>query len=177
FYLQLTCIKSLTGDAQKISYVYTYGNLSTVFDQTEQLDSMQKYIELQLNVLRDFDEKNAAAMYLGVYNDLGQLHVRKSNFAKAQQYLDKSLALVEKYKIPEFYNTLTFLANLEVSSGNGEKALSSYQKSLTYMLKVGNRNAIKNIYCYLADYSLNNNLDKAKVDEYELAFSWINDYL
>lgn len=177
FYLQLTCIKSLTGDAQKISYVYTYGNLSTVFDQTEQLDSMQKYIELQLNVLRDFDEKNAAAMYLGVYNDLGQLHVRKSNFAKAQQYLDKSLALVEKYKIPEFYNTLTFLGNLEDRKGNRQKALAFYQKSLTNMREVGNRNAIKNTYRYLADYYLNNNLDKAKADEYELAFSRLNDSL
>ncbi|PRD54656.1 tetratricopeptide repeat protein [Sphingobacterium gobiense] len=177
FHLQLTCIKNLTGDAQKISYVYTYGNLSTVFDQTEQLDSMQKYIELQLNALRDFDEKSAATMYLGVYDDLGQLYVRKDNFAKAQQYLDKSLALVEKYNIPVFYNTLTFLGNLENRKGNHQKALAFYQKSLANMREVGNRNAIKDTYRHLADYYLNNELDKAKADEYELAFSRLNDSL
>lgn len=177
FHLQLTCIKGLEGDAQKISYVYTYGNLSTVFDQTEQLDSMQKYIELQLTVLRDFDEESAAAMYLGAYNDLGQLYVRKGNFVKAEDYLDKSLALVEKYKIPEFYNTLTYLGNLQDRKGNREKALAFYQESLANMRQVGNRNAIKNTYRYLADYYIDNKLDKAKADEYELAFSRLNDSL
>ncbi|NGM66821.1 tetratricopeptide repeat protein [Sphingobacterium sp. SGR-19] len=177
FRLQLTCIKGLEGDAQKISYVYTYGNLTTVFDQTEQLDSMQKYIELQLTVLRDFDEESAAAMYLGAYNDLGQLYVRKGNFVKAEDYLDKSLALVEKYKIPEFYNTLTYLGNLQDRKGNREKALAFYQESLANMREVGNRNAIKNTYRYLADYYVDNKLDKSKADEYELAFSRLNDSL
>jgi len=177
FHTQLACIKNLTGIEQKISYLYTYGNLSTVFDQTEQLDSLQKYTELQLNVLQDFDEKDAAAMYLGAYNDLGQLYIKKGDFAKAQRYLDKSVVIVEKYKIPEFYNTLTYLGNLEDRKGNRQKALAFYERSLANMREVGNKNAIKNTYRYLANYYINNKLDKAKADEYELAFSRLNDSL
>lgn len=177
FHLQLACIKNLTGEEQKISYLYTYANLSTVFDKTQQLDSMQKYINLQLDFLRGFDEKSTAEMYLGAYNDLGQLFVKKGDFAKAEHYLEKSQALVEKYKIPEFYNTLTYLGNLEDRKGNFQKALAFYKKGLENMRKVGNRDAIKNSYRSLADYYRNNKLDKVKADEYELAFSRLNDSL
>lgn len=177
FHLQLACIKNLTGQEQKISYLYTYANLSTVFDQTQQLDSMQKYITLQLDVLQDFDKKNTAEMYLGAYNDLAQLYIKKGELKKAEHYLEESQALVEKYEIPEFYNTLTFLGNLEDRKGNFQKALAFHKKSLENMRKVGNRYAIKNTYRLLADYYRTQNLDKAKSDEYELAFSRLNDSL
>lgn len=177
FHLQLGLIGSLTGDAKKISYLYTYGNISTVFDQTGQLDSMQRYIELQLSVLRDFDVQNVAEMYLGLYDDLGQLYVRKGDFIKAGQYLKKSQALVEKYKIPVFHNTLTYLGNLESRKGNHQQALAFYEKSLANMRAVGNRHSIKNTYRLLADYYRDYKLSKAKSDEYELAFSRLNDSL
>lgn len=177
YYLQLGCIKNLTGEAQKISYLYTYANLSTVFDKMEQVDSMQKYIELQLNVLQDFDEKSAATMFLGVYDDLGHLYIKKGDYTKAQQYLDKSLALVEKYKIPVYYNTFTYLGHLEEKKGNQQNALAFYTKSLANMRDVGNRNSIRDTYRYLADYFRRNRLDKAKADQYELSFSRLNDSL
>ncbi|MFD1771647.1 tetratricopeptide repeat protein [Sphingobacterium suaedae] len=175
--LQLGCIKNLTGEKQTISYLYTYGNLGTVFDHTEQLDSLQKYIELQLEVLQSFGEESAAAMFLGAYNDLGQLYIKKEDYAKAKQYLNKSLALIEKYKIPVFYNTYTFLANLEKKQGNHQKALAFHDKSLANMREVGDRNALRNTYRYLSDYFREYNLNKTKANEYELAFSRLNDSL
>jgi len=177
FHIQLARIKDLTGEEQKISYLYTYGNLSTVFDQTQQLDSMQKYINLQLDILRNFDEKTVAAMLVGVYDDLGQLYVKKGELAKAQQYLDKSLSLVKKYKIPEFYNTYTYLGNLEEKKGNLQKAMFFFEKSLANKREVSNRDAVRNSYRSLADFYKNTGLDKAKADEYELAFSRLNDSL
>ncbi|RKE57111.1 tetratricopeptide repeat protein [Sphingobacterium detergens] len=177
YHSQLACIKNLTGEAQKISYLYTYGNLSTVFDQMRQLDSLQKYIELQLSALQGFNEESAAAMFLGVYDDLGQLYIKKGDFLKAQQYLDRSLTLIDKYKIPVYYNTFTYLANLEEKKGNHQKALAFYQRSLVNMRKVGNRNFIRDTYRYLSDYYRKYNIDKTKADEYELAFSRLNDSL
>lgn len=177
YQLQLVCVKNLKGEAQKISYLYTYGNISTVFDQTGQLDSLQKYIELQLSVLRDFNEESAATMFLGAYDDLGQLYIRKGDYTKAQQYLNKSLSLVKKYKIPVFYNTFTYLGNLEEKIGNHQKALAFYDKSLANMREVGNRNSIRDTYRFLSDYYRKYNLDKTKAGEYELAFSRLNDSL
>ncbi|ULT23684.1 hypothetical protein KUH03_31685 [Sphingobacterium sp. E70] len=55
--------------------------------------------------------------------------------------------------------------------------MAFYQKSLVNMRKVGNRNFTRDTYRYLSDYYRKYNLDKTKADEYELAFSRLNDSL
>lgn len=177
FRLQLGLIKNLTGLKQKLSYQFTYENLSVVFDHLKQLDSVEKYSLLQLQNLRDFDERKEPMRYLIVYDNLGQLYVNKGDFSNAQRYLDKSIALVEKYNIPIIFNTMQFFGNLELAKGNYKQAAVFYEKSLANKRKIGIRNGIKNSYRQLADCYREGNLDKAKADEYEMAFSRLNDSL
>ncbi|MDF2476245.1 MAG: hypothetical protein K0S24_1728 [Sphingobacterium sp.] len=177
FRLQLGLIKNLTGLKQKLSYQFTYENLSVVFDHLKQLDSVEKYSLLQLENLRDFDERKEPMRYLIVYDNLGQLYVNKGDFSNAQRYLDKSIALVEKYNIPIIFNTMQLFGNLELAKGNYKQAAVFYEKSLANKRKIGIRNGIKNSYRQLADCYREGNLDKAKADEYEMAFSRLNDSL
>lgn len=177
FRLQLGLIKNLTGLKQKLSYQFTYENLSVVFDHLKQLDSVEKYSLLQLQNLRDFDERKEPMRYLIVYDNLGQLYVNKGDFSNAQRYLDKSIALVEKYNIPIIFNTMQLFGNLELAKGNYKQAAVFYEKSLANKRKIGIRNGIKNSYRQLADCYREGNLDKAKADEYEMAFSRLNDSL
>ena len=177
FRLQLGLIKNLTGLKQKLSYQFTYENLSVVFDHLKQLDSVEKYSLLQLQNLRDFDERKEPMRYLIVYDNLGQLYVNKRDFSNAQRYLDKSIALVEKYNIPIIFNTMQLFGNLELAKGNYKQAAVFYEKSLANKRKIGIRNGIKNSYRQLADCYREGNLDKAKADEYEMAFSRLNDSL
>lgn len=177
FRLQLGLIKNLTGLKQKLSYQFTYENLSVVFDHLKQLDSVEKYSLLQLENLRDFDEKKEPMRYLIVYDNLGQLYLNKRDFSNAQRYLDKAIALVEKYKIPVLFNTMQLSGNLELAKGNYKQAAVFYEKSLENKRKIGIRNGIKNSYRQLADCYREGNLDKTKADEYEMAFSRLNDSL
>lgn len=177
FRLQLGLIKNLTGLKQKLSYQFTYENLSVVFDHLKQLDSVEKYSLLQLENLRDFDEKKEPMRYLIVYDNLGQLYLNKRDFSNAQRYLDKAMALVEKYKIPVLFNTMQLSGNLELAKGNYRQAAVFYEKSLENKRKIGIRNGIKNSYRQLADCYREGNLDKTKADEYEMAFSRLNDSL
>ncbi|MFD1771645.1 tetratricopeptide repeat protein [Sphingobacterium suaedae] len=177
FRLQLGLIKHLTGEKQKKSYQFTYENLSTVFDALGQPDSVEKYNQLQLEILQGTNEKNEIFRYLVVYDNLGRLYVKKGEFLKAQQYLDKALALVKKYNVPVVLNTYSSLALLEEKKGNFEKAATYYEKNLTNMRELGSRNGIKNSYRQLADFYRANNLDKIKSDQYDLAFSRLNDSL
>lgn len=177
FRLQLGLIKNLTGLKQKLSYQFTYENLSVVFDHLNQLDSVEKYSLLQLENLRGFDEGKEPMRYLIVYDNLGQLYVNKHDFSNAQRYLDKAIALVEKYKIPVLFNTMQLFGNLELAKGNYKQAAVFYEKSLANKRKIGIRNGIKNSYRQLADCYREGNLDKAKADEYEMAFSRLNDSL
>lgn len=177
FRLQQGVIKRLTGEKKIKSYQFNYENLSAAFQRLGQLDSMQKYTELQLENLRVFEEKDAAMRYQIVYENLGNLYVQKDDFAKAQQYLDKSLELVKKYKIPVVLNTYGTLGLLEKKRGNFKKAAAFYEESLAKRRTVGSRIGMKNSYRELADFYRTTNLDKAKADHYEMAFSRLNDSL
>lgn len=175
--LQQEIIKKLTGEKRIKALQFNYENLSVVFLRLRQLDSMQKYTELQLENLKVFAEKDAAMRYQIVYENLGQLYVQKGEFTKAQQYLDKSLELVKKYKIPVVLNAYSSLATLEEKQGNLKKAASFYEESLAKKRAAGSRNGMMNSYRALADFYRRTNLDKAKADQYDMAFSRLNDSL
>ena len=177
FRLQQGLIKKLTGERRIKALQFNYENLSVVFEYLDQVDSVQKYVELQLDNLKVFEEKDASMRYQIVYENLGKLYVEKGDLVKAQQYIDKSLALVSKYKIPVVYNLYTSIAILEKKKGNLKKAAEFYEKSLENKRKVGNREGIRISYRTLADFYRENNLGKAKADQYEMAFSRLNDSL
>ncbi|QRY59827.1 tetratricopeptide repeat protein [Sphingobacterium siyangense] len=177
FRLQLGLIKKLTGEKQKKSYQFTYENLSIVFDATGQLDSVEKYNHLLLDHLKGEDEKKEVFRYLVVYDNLGKLYVKKGDFVKAQQYLDKALALVKKYKIPVVLNTYGSLGALEEKKGDLKKAADFYEMSLANKRAIGSRNGMKNSYRELADFYRRSKVSKVKADQYEMAFSRLNDSL
>ncbi len=177
FRVQQGLISKLTGEKQIKSYQFNYENLAVVFQRLGQLDSMQKYTELQLANLKVFEEKDAAMRYQIVYENLGRLYVQKGDLVKAQQYLDKSLELIKKYKIPVVLNTYNALGLLEKTRGNLKKAAAFYEESLEKKRAAGSRIGMKNSYRELADFYRTTNFDKAKADHYEMAFSRLNDSL
>ncbi|WP_343319263.1 tetratricopeptide repeat protein [Sphingobacterium multivorum] len=177
FRLQLGLIKNLTGEKQKKSYQFTYENLSVAFDAIGELDSVEKYNHLLLANLKGEDEHKEAFRYLVVYDNLGKLYVKKGDFNKGRYYLDKSLALVKKYKIPVVLNTYSSLGSLAEQKGDFKQAAAFYEKSLSSKQQIGSRNGMKNSYRELADFYRTTKLDKAKADHYEMAFSRLNDSL
>jgi len=175
--LQQGIIKKLTGEKQIKARQFNYENLSVVFEHLGQLDSMQKYTELQLENLKVFAEKDAAMRYQIVYENLGRLYVQKGDFANAQRCLNKSLELIKKYNIPVVLNTYSALGLLEKKRGNLKKAAAFYEESLVKKRAIGSRIAMKNSYRELANFYRTTNYDKAKADYYEIAFSRLNDSL
>lgn len=108
---------------------------------------------------------------------MGSYYTKKLDFPKAEYYLKESLKLVEKYKVPVFYNTMTYLGNLEQEKENYKEGLVFFHKSLANKKAVGNRNAVRSSYRFLADYYAYYKLGDAKAQEYEFAFSRLNDSL
>lgn len=177
FQLQLAAAKKLEDEKQKKLSVFAYGNLSTIFNRTDKLDSLMKYNQLQLETLKGLNEKENALLFIGVYDDMGSFYTKKLDFPKAAYYLKESLKLVEKYKVPVYYNTMTYLGNLEQEKENYKEGLVFFEKSLANKKAVGNREAIRSSYRFLADYYAYYKLGDAKAQEYEFAFSRLNDSL
>lgn len=178
FQLQLDCAQSLDGENKKKSYLKAYGNLSTVFNRLGKPDSVFLYIQLQLKVLQGLDEKQNVLLYVGAYDDLGDFYTKKGDLTKARFYLEKSLALIEKYQVPVFYNTYTYLATLEQEKGNFKKALTLFERSLANMEQVGVWDAVARRCKFLAYYCRYYNLrGKYTADQYDLAYRWGKDSL
>jgi tetratricopeptide (TPR) repeat protein len=177
FQLQLGLIKDLTGEYKTKSYQFTYENLSAVFQNLGQLDSMEKYSALQLKNLSGLDENTQALRHQIVYENLAKVYISKGDFAKGQQYIDQSLALVKKHEIPVVYNLYDAMADLEYGKGNYKKAAEYREKKLANLREIGSRDGMRNTYRILADFYRKTNLDKAKADHYEMAFSRLNDSL
>ncbi len=177
FQLQLAYTKALEGEIQQKSYLHAYGNIATAYDRLGQLDSVQKYCELQLQGLKGFDEKKHVLIYLGVFDALGQLYTKKDDFSKAHQYFEKSLALVKEYNVPIYFNTYTYLANLEEKKENRKQALEYYHKGLANMKEVGDWNSTRRRYKFLANYYRLYKLGNDKAEKYELAYALLNDSL
>ncbi|MGB3104703.1 tetratricopeptide repeat protein [Sphingobacterium siyangense] len=177
FHLQIASTGSLKGEIQSKSYLHAYGNLSTAYDWLGQPDSVLKYSRFQLDILPKLHGKDSAMISLGVYDDLGTLYTKKGDFAKAKFYLEKSLALIERHKIPIYFNTFTFLGNLEQEKGNIREALPYFYKSLANMKAVGDRNAMRNQYKFLAEYYQYYKLGANKASEYNIHYNQLNDSL
>jgi len=176
-HFQLACVKKLEGETQKKSYIYAFADLGSIYERLNKPDSLLKYINLQLDSLKGLNERENASLYVDLYASLGSFYTKKGDLAKAQYYLDKSMALVEKYKVPVFFNTMTYFANLEQAKGNYKKAVTFLEKSLTNMKKVGNRDAVRRKYKSLAYFYRFYNLGSQKADEYDHAYSRLNDSL
>lgn len=177
FHLQITSTGSLKGEIQIKSYLHAYGNLSTAYDWLGQADSVLKYSQFQLDILPKLHGKDSAMIGLGVYDDLGTLYTKKGDFAKAKFYLGKSLELIEQNKIPIYFNTYTYLGNLEQEKGNIKEALPYFYKSLANMQAVGDRNAMRNQYKFLAEYYQYYKLGANKASEYNIHYNQLNDSL
>ncbi|WP_394676154.1 tetratricopeptide repeat protein [uncultured Sphingobacterium sp.] len=177
FHVQIAASGSLKGEIQSKSYLHAYGNLSTAYDWLGQPDSVLKYSRFQLDLLPKFHGKDSAMIRLGVYDDLGTLYTKKGDFAKAKFYLGKSLELIEQNKIPIYFNTYTYLGNLEQEKGNIKEALPYFFKSLANMKAVGDRNAMRDRYRFLGEYYEYYNLGDHQASKYHIHFKQLKDSL
>src|SRR5690606_30117902 len=145
---------SLEGEKKTMSLLYLYSNLTYTFKQMAEMDSVEKYSFLQLDLLRTLEKKDKKVYleYVNTYSDLGWIFISKKNYEKAQAYLDKALITAEKHQVSVFFNTLIFLGELEKEQGNYQKAATYYKKALANAIHVGNRNAARNQYRKLSDF-------------------------
>src|SRR5690606_21214736 len=77
---QQKLIQSLEKDQKKRSLQYLYSNLTYTFKKMREIDSVEKYSFLQLDLLHTWEEKdkkNVALEYVNTYDDLGWLYINK----------------------------------------------------------------------------------------------------
>ena len=167
----------LDPEKAKISKLYLYGNLIYLFGGTNQLDSIEKYSELQMNLVKEFSEKDIPLSYVNAHIDMGYMYINNKDYQKAITEFDKSIALAQKYNVPMYFNAYLGYAKVEEERGNYEKAISHYEKSLVYVKKIGEKDALRDQYEQLASFYRTHKIDDRKANEYLIAYNKLRDSL
>jgi tetratricopeptide (TPR) repeat protein len=109
--------------------------------------SIPSAIESYLQSRKAFEEASSRRDLIYIFADLGTLSIYSSDYAKAKEYSEQSLAIAEEFKTgvgptsewPDEYGVGTALSNLgNISKRDGEydKAVDYFQKSLSVYKKI-----------------------------------------
>ncbi|ROS17645.1 hypothetical protein EDF65_2018 [Chryseobacterium nakagawai] len=160
-----------------MSAYWAHENLSEVFTQLRQYDSTWVHLQQQEDILKKLKEEQVFFDLSGTYAKKGQMYTIQKEYVKAQEYLDKSLFLLEKYKVPYLYFALRKYGDLEAARGNQELAISYYRKALQNAKELDATDAVQQLYSVLGDYFMKNNLDPREANSYLYQYQKLTDSL
>lgn len=178
FYQQLRLSQKIKDTYKnKISTYWSLENIGEIFTQMNQYDSAWVYVERQEAVLKTMKEEEAFFDLSGTYAKKGEMYTIQKDYAKAQEYLDKSLSLLEKYKVTYLFYALENYGDLEAAKGNKELAIQYYRRALQNAIKLDDKDAASHLYRVLGDYFMKNKLDVKESNEYLYQYQKLSDSL
>lgn len=178
FYQQLKFSQQIKDPYRKqMSTYWAYENIAEIYTQTNQYDSAWVYVQRQEDALKKMKEENVFFDLSGTYAKKGQMYTIRKDYAKAKDYLDKSLVLLEKYKVPYLSYVLENYGDLEDAKGNKEKAIYYYRKALQNAVDLEDKDTAKHLYRVLGDYFMKNKLDVKESNEYLYQYQKLSDSL
>ncbi len=151
-----------------------YFNLCTIFDQLQQKDKLQEYLEIGLNVAYQKNEIEAIANFLMLK---AMLLVRAKDFDHALIYLDSSIDISRKHnKYISLHSALSNKGHLYLQSKHPQKALESLLEAAKIMQQYTiNKNNQVSVYASIGDAYLQLN-DITNANKYfNIAWSQADD--
>ncbi|MGE8555483.1 MAG: hypothetical protein ACN6OB_16310 [Chryseobacterium jejuense] len=178
FYKQLEFSQKIEDPYKKqMSTYWSYENIAETFTQMNQFDSAWVYVQRQEDVLKRMKEESVFFDLSGTYSKKGQMYIIQKEYVKAQEYLDKSLFLLEKYKVTYLFYALENYGDLEAAKGNREQAIHYYRRALQNAIDLKDKDATVHLYRVLGDYFMKNNLNLKESNEYLYQYQKLNDSL
>lgn len=178
FYKQLKFSQKIKDPyKQKMSTYWSHENLTEIFTELYQYDSAWVHLQKQEDILKKMKEEQIFFDLSGTYAKKGQMYTLQKDYVKAQEYLDKSLFLLEKYKVPYLYYALRKYGDLEAAKGNQKLAVSYYRKALQNATALEATDAVQQLYRVLGDYFMRNNLDPKEANSYLFKYQKLSDSL
>lgn len=165
-------------EKKNLSTFWAYQNLNVGYVKTNQKDSLNKYLNLQLKALNQIDESINFYGISDTYCLVADNLIEQEKYDEAIIYIDKALQLLQKYNSNYLFNVYQRYGDYERAKGNTEASLEYYNLALLNSLELKDMDAAKDFYKLIADLLIltgDKDLDIAK--EYLLRYSQINDSL
>ena len=181
FYKQLRFSNQLNDSiSRKKSIFWAHQNLSQIFSNTEQYDSLWNHLIAQKKIIENLQTLPLSDTYhdlSAIYISFGEEHTRKGNYVAARNNLDSAVAILKKNKSNYFHEVFNKYGDLEDAIGNTKKATDYYKLALNNAIDLKNKGAEQFGNKVLADYFLKNKLDAKETNEYLKRYQELNDSL
>ncbi|WP_157891385.1 MULTISPECIES: tetratricopeptide repeat protein [Elizabethkingia] len=180
FYKQISLSQKIEDPyKKKLATFWAHQNLTSLFVMQNDHDSIWKHLQMQEKILLGMNVKEEliALDLSNTYSSIGKEYIFEKKYQKAKVYLDKSLELLTKYKLPYFQLVLQEYGNLADAENDKNTAVEYYKRALKSAQEIGDPEGTKNMYKVLGKYFLNNKLDAYEGNKYFYKYQEVSDSL
>ena len=167
FHKQLQISENIKDSTKRnYSILFTHENLIQVFKTLNQHDSIWINIKEQESILKKFKEEEVFHYISTMYVQTADELIYQKKYSEAENYLNQSLKLLDKYKAKHQYGTFMSLGNLESSKKNINKAIEYYEKGLKNATEINSNESKIDFYKKLANIYSDNNISDVIAHQY-----------
>ncbi|MFY0714328.1 tetratricopeptide repeat protein [Seonamhaeicola sp. NFXS20] len=178
FKKQLFNSSKIKDEKQKnMSVFWSYQNLNFIYVKTKQVDSLDKYLNLQLLSQNKLDESNNFYGISDTYGLIADNFLAQDKYEEARIYIDKSFQILKKYNSRYLFKVYHRYGDYEKAIGDEEEALKYYKLALLNALKLKDMDAAKIYYKVISDFLIDIKKDINAGKEYLMTYNKINDSL
>lgn len=178
FRKQLSVSAKIKSENRKnISKFWAHQNIVQVFERLQESDSVTFHMGKMEELLEQFKTKDELYLFTSTYIKMAELALIQNDFTKAENYLDKSIQLLEYYNSNLKYDVLKVYGDLADARGHVKTAAKYYDDALQNALELEALDHAKYLAKILADYYHSNRLDPTTTNKYLLQYQDLNDSL
>ncbi|MCW3162435.1 tetratricopeptide repeat protein [Chryseobacterium oryctis] len=155
FRKQIKLSEKLDEQSKRLSSFWAHQNLAQIFIEQMEYDSAMVHLKIQEKILEEFDEKADLYNFTTTYAQIGEVYIFQNELTKGEEYLKKSLDLLNKNKSNYLFFTLKRYGDLNARKGNEGLAIKYYEDALQNAKDLGYDNAEREQYSVLVDYLKN----------------------
>lgn len=145
-------------EKRMLSTFWAHENLSHVYGTVNLRDSAYSHLNQQIDLLKNLPEEVSFHNVSSTYVQLAEHYIKEGQLQKAEEYLNKSLALLKKYEATYLFATFEQFGNLELSKGNLKLAETYFRRGLQNALDLKDKDAEMHFYDLISDFYFDHHL-------------------
>ncbi len=165
FKKQLELSAKIEDDEKRVlSTFWAHENLSHIYSTINLSDSAFSHLNHQIILLKNLPEEASFYSLSSTYVQLAKEHIKDGHLQKAEDFLNRSMALLTKYEATYLFSTFEQYGNLELSKGNLKLAETYFRKGLQNTLDLKDKDAEMHFYDIISDFYFDHNLSKQEAN-------------
>lgn len=156
---------------------WAYSSIQHSYVKQNNLDSAMVYQDLLEEYIKNCQKTNPVRNLSALYADRGLIYIKKGEFDKAEEVLDKSIQVLESNNLSMFFYTLQVYGDLEIARGDTAKAISYYKSALENSIELNINHKSRDLHKKISDYLMHDELTREEAKKHLREYTILKDSL